>query len=436
MKSKQFINLHFLITKFNQHATCGCWTYGNALHVHLQAMRLQKCLFLLLLTFSWTLIFSTVNGQNSGEGYLIDGFVKGVDSGTIQMFSADGNSLMDSAVIRNGAFSMKGRIGTPQRLLFNISPGNWNFRAFVEDTNIKIEIDTTGAQYQGKGTKKWALIWEVEETGSTLANTYTQYSNATNQKHYASVILSLRAKLKAIKNNTDAAARTSHDIDSLIHLLLANQKVWIESYISQFPSSIAGVYLLSEFFDNYQSYQQSSDIALSFLDSMLSKFSGVATTSICYKGLAEIAHNLRNRQRGNEARDFTLLQRDKSNFALSSTRGKYTLIDFWASWRIPCRKAIPIWKQFYAKYRNKGFTIVGVSNDRNWNEWIKALDKEQMPWVQVIDEFPNKNDPAVVAESFGITVLPFYVLLDKEGKVIASSTNKEVVKEKIEEILR
>ncbi len=144
--------------------------------------------------------------------------------------------------------------------------------------------------------------------------------------------------------------------------------------------------------------------------------------------------NLKNTQPNSLAPDFTLLKRDKSRFTLSSTRGRYTLIDFWASWCVPCRKAIPAWKEVFAKYKNKGLLIVGVSSDRRWEDWTKALDKEQMPWIQVLDEFPADNKPAWVTELFGSKTLPFYVLLDKEGKVILASGDKEVIRKKVEEL--
>jgi len=400
-------------------------------------MALRKILPLLVLAFSWTFTSTNVIGQNfKHKRYLISGTIKGIDSGTIRMLSANGSSVLDSALIVRGTFSMQGKIGMPERLLFNISPGNWNFRAFVEDTSIKLFVDTSGAQYQGKGANKWALILEIEEKGATLAEVYTQYRKATNQKYYVSVISSLREKLKAVQGSIDAEEKVTREMDSVNNLLLASQKAWIESYILQNPSSVAGIYLFNEYFSTYQHYQPSPSVSLFYLDSILNRFSGVATSSMYYKELTEIAKSLRHIQPGNLAPDFSLLQRDKSIFTLSSTKGKYTLIDFWASWCVPCRKAIPIWKELYAKYKNKAFTIVGVSSDRRWRDWIKALNIEQMPWVQVIDEFANESDPALVTESFGANSLPFYVLLDKEGKVIISSNDKDLIKERIEKIIQ
>lgn len=64
----------------------------------------------------------------------------------------------------------------------------------------------------------------------------------------------------------------------------------------------------------------------------------------------------------------------------------------------------------------------------------KGSHKEQMPWVQVIDEFPSESDPALITKLFGTSSLPFYVLLDKEGKVVVSSNDKDVIRKKIDEI--
>ena len=188
----------------------------------------------------------------------------------------------------------------------------------------------------------------------------------------------------------------------------------------------------------YEYYQTSYDPSstLAYLDSILNRFSGSAGASLYYKELADKATSLRNTRVGSLAPDFTLLQRDKSRFTLSSGRGSYVLLDFWASWCVPCRKAIPAWKEVYEKYKDKGFIIVSVSNDRKWDDWVGALNEEQMPWVQLIDEFPAENRPVIVAELYPSKGIPFYVLLDKEGKVILSAGDEDLIRKKIEEVLQ
>jgi thiol-disulfide isomerase/thioredoxin len=108
--------------------------------------------------------------------------------------------------------------------------------------------------------------------------------------------------------------------------------------------------------------------------------------------------------------------------------------DFWASWCVPCRKGIPYWKKVYGKYHHQGFDIVSIADDRNSKDWIKALDEEKMPWIQVIDEFPSKGLPARVGELYAVRSMPFFVLLDKKGKVIIASDDENAVTKKLEEI--
>lgn len=377
-------------------------------------------------------VFFAINlkGQEiKNEGYVINGTVKGIDSGIVRMISRDRKSVYDSSTIVKGKFSMKGKIGMPERMVFNFSPGNWSFQAFVEDTVLTLSIDTTGAEHYDNGHDKWALIWDIDEAGSSISDVYTKYNKETNQKYYLNVCLSLRKKLSAVKGNKDAEFKVKQEIDSVGNLLFASEKTWIESFTGQYPTSIAGAYLF------YEYYQSSNKVSLTCLDSTLNRFSGVATSSFYYKELAGTASKLKKIQPDRLAPNFTLLKKDKSPFTLSSLRGKYVLIDFWASWCIPCRKAIPQWKVAYAKYKHKGLMIVSVSDDRKENDWIRALNKEQMPWVQVVDKFPDEVQPALAGELYGTKSIPFYVLLDKEGKVIISSNEEKVMREKIEEIL-
>lgn len=385
-----------------------------------------------IVTFLFIVLISANAQLTKTKEYFIKGTFNGLDSGTIRMLSRSGNVIMDSSMIVKGKFSMHGKISMPEQLLFNISPGNWNFLAFVEDTIITFSVDTTGAQHYGtkSSSDKWSLIWDIDETGSILSEVYKKFKSETHQEYYKLKITSLREELRTVDTNAITKDSLDKELDSLTVLAFSEQKDWIVSYINHNPSSVAGVFLFSQF------YQSSRNMPLSYLEEILNKFSAPATSSVYFKELESIALNLKNSKPKNIVPDFTLLKRDKSKFRLSSTRGNYVLLDFWASWCIPCRKAIPYWKQVYSRYRQKGLIIASVSDDRNWNDWIKALDKEQMPWIQVIDEFPSANETAKVSHLFAVKALPFYILIDKEGNVILSSDAESLIKNKLEEIFK
>lgn len=118
---------------------------------------------------------------------------------------------------------------------------------------------------------------------------------------------------------------------------------------------------------------------------------------------------------------------------LQALKGKVVLIDFWASWCMPCRASIPHLKALYQQYKDKGFTILSVSIDQNSKAWKAAMLKEAMPWQQAIDRYEEGKDASVWMNALGIQSVPFAIMLGKDGKVIlinpeAAGIDGELVK--------
>ena len=103
------------------------------------------------------------------------------------------------------------------------------------------------------------------------------------------------------------------------------------------------------------------------------------------------------------------------SFALSQLRGKVVLVDFWASWCRPCRIENPNVKRVYEKFKGKGFEILGVSLDRDHAAWVKAIQDDDLPWKHVSDLGFWNN---AAAQEYGVSSIPFTVLVDREGKII------------------
>jgi len=369
------------------------------------------------------------------QQYVIKGSIKGLSSGTVKLMQPNINDRtskgIDSGVFKNNVFQLKGTVAVPQMMSIVIEPGNWSFNVFVENAEINLTADTAGAQhydYSAYSMGKGAIIKNFTETGSKNYDDWMKYENNPGQKQYAAVSAKLNEKFKATAKDIDAQYKVRDEMDSVKTLLQKWQKVQIDDYVSQNPSSVAGAYMF------YNLYIFSSNMPYATLDNMLNKFTGDAKSSVYYQNLAASRAKLKAVQPGSIAPDFTLLKRDSTKFTLSSLRGKYTMIDFWASWCHPCRQAIPHWKAVYQKYHDKGFDIISVSDDSKWKLWIDAMDIEKMPWTQVCDEFPVKRMPARVGSLYMTTYIPFYVLLDKEGKILVYSGDEAKIDEKLTEI--
>lgn len=139
-------------------------------------------------------------------------------------------------------------------------------------------------------------------------------------------------------------------------------------------------------------------------------------------------------QVGKEAPDFTLKTPQGTALSLSSLKGKVVLIDFWASWCKPCRASFPHMKELYKKYHAKGFEILGVTNDTNHKAWTKAIENDEIPWLNVADEFPVNPAPARVISEYGMDYLPSTVLIDKDGIIIAKLLHGHELDDKLKEI--
>jgi peroxiredoxin len=164
------------------------------------------------------------------------------------------------------------------------------------------------------------------------------------------------------------------------------------------------------------------------------KFSPRIRETDMAKGLQEQIDGVLKTKIGLSAMDFTQKNTKGKPVRLSDFKGKYVLLDFWASWCGPCRKETPALVKAYNKYQEKGFTILSVSLDKSTEKtaWLQAIEKDGMVWNNVSDLNFWRNEAAVL---YGIKSVPANFLIDPSGKIVAKDLRGEEVEAKLAELL-
>ena len=140
--------------------------------------------------------------------------------------------------------------------------------------------------------------------------------------------------------------------------------------------------------------------------------------------------NIKKTSIGSMAPDFTLPAPDGKNVSLSDYRGKIVLLDFWASWCGPCLREVPNVKKVYDKFHDKGFEILSVSLDDKKDNWVNAIEKNDLDWGHVSS---LKGWSCPVAKLYNVSGVPAMLLIDKEGKIVATKLRGDLLMEKVAE---
>lgn len=186
------------------------------------------------------------------------------------------------------------------------------------------------------------------------------------------------------------------------------------SFIQQNPNSLVSFYFLS---------MMLNDVTFEELKATYDKLSPSYKESAFAKPISDKIQGFENTAIGKEAVPIRKKDINGNVISLATLKGKYVLVDFWGSWCGPCRASHPHLKELYAKYKEKGFEILGISYEQGNDleamkkRWKQAIETDGLPWLQIL----NNEDESVfdAVKAYGITAFPTKILLDKEGKVVA-----------------
>lgn len=205
--------------------------------------------------------------------------------------------------------------------------------------------------------------------------------------------------------------------------LVAERESAIKAFVNKHPKSFVSLYYLN----NQLAHEEMN---IPEIQAIYDRFPENLQNTVIGKMLKQKLEQGKITGIGVVATDFEEKTPEGIAVKLSSYRGQYVLVDFWASWCTPCRQENPFLVKAYEKYKNKGFSILGVSIDKNADAWKKAIKADGLIWVQLLDTTQE------IAKLYGIDSIPKNYLLDKEGKIIAKNLRGAQLDEKLKEIFK
>lgn len=323
--------------------------------------------------------------------------------------------MLDSAKVSNGKFVFRVNIPDVSEAAIYVYRGKLGKREeaslYIEPGNISVQIKGTMSSIQVVGSDAHNEQLALDK----ILKPYEERKNALRKKIRAATDESSKKQMQAEWDMLDEEI---------------NKNVY-QAYISGKPESpVIAAVLIKTIGSWYNPNSINLERAKQMYNQLSAKVKKRPTVAEFYRRL----NGALNTSVGHMAMDFKLNDTAGRSVSLSSLRGKYVLIDFWASWCVPCRANNPHLIKAYNEFKDRDFMVLGVAFDNNnYKAWKNAINTDKLPWINLID--PVWPEQLSVGVMYNVGSIPQNVLLDPSGKIIAKNIEGEELSGKLAEIL-
>jgi len=340
--------------------------------------------------FVWILIVTTcaLSACKQHKGYIITGELVDANGLKVELYKITPDSIpfkADSCIIKKGKFKMKGTVEYPEYYAIYVG-NNGPFLFFVENTEIKIKLNLKNFN-------------DSKVIGSKETDLFVEFNNK------------MAEFLKS-----DSIQLQHEKIDSVRQL----QIDYMKQFADENPNSLVTAFVVDR---KLSYYLQPEELKL-----YINSFDDINSNSPWVQSIIKKHEDTKSTDIGQLFVDLKKLTTDGNEIAISDyvDNEKHILIYFWASWCGQCRKTNPELLKLYNKYKVKDLEIVGISLDKNKDDWTKAIETDELTWPQMSDLEYLQSEGARLYSAFS---LPHTVLLDKDGIII----NKGIKIDELEE---